>query len=294
MEKGQTLDKLHKVETEMIAKFDEVCRKHDIKYFVVFGTALGAVRHKGFIPWDDDVDIGMLREDYEKLKMVDKEEFGDIALVNPEDDCIYHEKVFPELYKKGTVFVDEYSYKYDEARNGKHTATPIWVDIFIYDRVNSKLEALWKIVRSSFLKKKYHFAKFRVVNVDGDSFIKRLSHFIKRQFHGFLNKKQGAEYRIYKKYTNIVKREKGKYIVSFSTYSKKEIYRTLCLYDDAMPLKRIKFEDIEVYIQNNYEEMLTTMYGDYMTPPPEDKRYAHIPYIIDFGEGEVADLREVM
>ena len=67
----EVLAKLHRLQVEMLNDLDTICKKHDIRYFAVFGTALGAVRHHGFIPWDDDIDVAMLREDYDKfLKIV--------------------------------------------------------------------------------------------------------------------------------------------------------------------------------------------------------------------------------
>lgn len=65
--------KMQLAQLDMLIDFDRVCRKHDINYVIFTGTLLGAVRHKGFIPWDDDADIGILREDYEKFKKVSSE-----------------------------------------------------------------------------------------------------------------------------------------------------------------------------------------------------------------------------
>ena len=62
------------IELELLSVFDEICRKHNLRYFVTYGTLLGAVRHKGFIPWDDDLDVAMLRPDYERLKLVIQDE----------------------------------------------------------------------------------------------------------------------------------------------------------------------------------------------------------------------------
>ena len=64
----EVLLRLQKTETGILACLDRICQSHNLHYFVIFGTAIGAVRHKGFIPWDDDTDVGMLREDYEKLR----------------------------------------------------------------------------------------------------------------------------------------------------------------------------------------------------------------------------------
>ena len=63
----EILERLHGVQLQILGDLDRVCRKYGIKYFALYGTAIGAVRHGGFIPWDDDIDVGMLREDYDKF-----------------------------------------------------------------------------------------------------------------------------------------------------------------------------------------------------------------------------------
>ena len=67
--------KIWAIELQMLEKFDEVCKKYDLKYYAYYGTLLGAVRHQGFIPWDDDIDVVMFREDYEKFQTVAPKEF---------------------------------------------------------------------------------------------------------------------------------------------------------------------------------------------------------------------------
>lgn len=68
--KGSLLDKHHQRLLEILIYFDKICRENNIRYWLSSGTALGAVRHGGFIPWDDDADVEMLREDFEKLKAI--------------------------------------------------------------------------------------------------------------------------------------------------------------------------------------------------------------------------------
>ena len=75
--KPEVLKKLHTVQLKMLKDFSEVCDKYEIPYFVVYGTAIGAVRHHGFIPWDDDIDVAMLRVDYNKFFEIFENEMGD-------------------------------------------------------------------------------------------------------------------------------------------------------------------------------------------------------------------------
>ena len=81
----KVLKKLHDLQLEMLQDLEKICDKYNLKYFAVFGTALGAVRHNGFIPWDDDMDVGMLRKDYEIFIRVVEKEMGDkYQIMTPE------------------------------------------------------------------------------------------------------------------------------------------------------------------------------------------------------------------
>ena len=92
------LEKLHRVQLEILSDFIGVCKKYNLTYFVVYGTAIGAVRHSGFIPWDDDIDVGMLREDYNKFFEVFQDELGEkYNLLTPEIDGRY---ACTDVYKR--------------------------------------------------------------------------------------------------------------------------------------------------------------------------------------------------
>ena len=146
-----TNSKLRKVqltELKILEKIDEICKKNNINYFLIGGTLLGAVRHKGFIPWDDDIDVGMLREDYEKFINVCLKNGAlgkDYYLHCNESDNDYFIP-FIKVKKNNTTFAE----KNIENIN---THKGIFLDIFPYDNVPKphsfceKLQAI--IVRST-------------------------------------------------------------------------------------------------------------------------------------------------
>ena len=134
----QLLKRLQETELGLLKLFDKVCTKNNISYFALFGTAIGAIRHKGFIPWDDDIDVGIMYDDYEKLKKRPKEEWGDdVLFVTPEDDVPYHRAMICRLYKKGTIFQNVKNTRYDRPRKNESSLRPIWMCIFIYNRIDS-------------------------------------------------------------------------------------------------------------------------------------------------------------
>ena len=128
----EQLRKMQQIEVEMADELDRVCRKHNIRYSLDGGSMLGAVRHKGFIPWDDDMDFCMLREDYEKLKAVSNELNPDICFFQDHDTDPNYRWGYAKLRRTGTTFVrlgqEHMKYK-----------TGIAIDIFPLDDVPKSL-----------------------------------------------------------------------------------------------------------------------------------------------------------
>ena len=114
------------LELDMLEELDRVCRKYDIKYCITYGTLLGAVRHKGFIPWDDDSDIAMLREEYEKFRKVAHEMDPSICYFQDHFNDPEYLWQYGKLRRTGTTFVRAGQ----EHMKGK---TGVFVDIFVMD-----------------------------------------------------------------------------------------------------------------------------------------------------------------
>ena len=126
------LDRLKTVEIDILMEIDRICRKHNIKYFLAGGSCLGAIRNNKSIPWDDDLDLGMLREDYEKFRKVAPQELGEKFIYSSHDqdeNCHYY---FDKIRLKDTYFSTFYSNKFV-------LADGVFVDIVVYDQTTTNV-----------------------------------------------------------------------------------------------------------------------------------------------------------
>lgn len=274
MENFDYLPKLHNCQLIIAREIKRICDENNIKYFIIAGTLLGAVRHGGFIPWDDDMDIGMLREDYEKFLKIAKKDLGDdFFLQTPETDKSYGLN-FAKVLLKGTMLMEE-STASNNAKKG------IFVDIFPFD-----VAPLNEADRESHNKKTYFYRRLllakRNYNIAGKKeYVKRIVYFILKIMsvffsHDGLVKKLDSEIT---RYNN----QKTDDIVNIGgAYGyKKETIKA----DWVRETVEIPFEDMTISAPIEYIKYLETFYGDYMTPPPEDKRYnRHSVREIDFGK----------
>lgn len=282
------LDELHKTLLGMLKELDRVCQKYNVDYFLAYGSLIGAVRHNGFIPWDDDVDVFMLREDFERLCAVPESEWANsVYLVKPTDDVPSNCEIYPRLYRRGTVFEpEEFNQKY-VSRSVAYRKREIWLDIFMYDFVDSPELAKKNLRIMNRFAGLYKLAKFNVNIPKGTDFQNTIRWSLKKCLHHILNFVHQPELLIYKKYLSTLKKLEGsrKYLVCFESEVAQEVCASIFPAGDFFPVKRVKFEDISVSIQNNYHEALNAMYGDYMVIPPTEKQVNHPPRELDFGDG---------
>lgn len=259
------LEELKKIQLGILDYIDKFCRDNNIKYWLDSGTLLGAVRHKGYIPWDDDIDIGMLRQDYEKFtELFNKDNNSNYKFHCYENDSNWY---FPygKVLDGNTIM-----YEPDE-KSGVKTA--VYVDIFIYDNAPADEEFLKKMYRKRDLynklnklqtskhfvlpeKQKYNFLRYPVWLLF-QLFPKR--YFIRKSINNC------------KKY---MKEETG-YIGNFSgmvakVKSKKEIFNSFI---------EVEFEGKKYPAPIGYDEWLTDCYGDYMKLPPKEKQVSHHRFV---------------
>ena len=267
----ETLKHLQKVQLMILKDFIKICEENDIPYFVNSGTLIGTIRHGGFVPWDDDIDVLMFRKDFEKLNKIMTETPNEkYHLINVLNEPTYH-YTWPRFNLKNTIIEEWWAKQVDYTPN-------IFIDIFILDNLpNNKLKKniyKWRCFTLNQL------VSYSIIKFDNKSKIKEI---IQRLVYYLLKilpispmtiKKRCIK--AYRKYEN----EECKEYCDFPSMHLMPIYEK----KDFFPEKKAKFEDIEVNIPNNYDKVLTRLYGNYMELPPEDKRFRNAPEKIDFGK----------
>lgn len=272
--KDDILLKLHKTLLYIMDEIDKICEKNKINYSLIGGSMIGAVRHKGFIPWDDDIDVAMLREDYEKFARVcystldDKFQWQSI-LTDP--DYPYG---FGKLILKGTECISA-GHENEKWQKG------IYVDVFPLDDIptNKYLQKKHKFCNLLLIKMLERKMKGKIINKNLNKIIifhliDILNIFVS---FNFLRKKLEKNMLRYEKSNSEIVSNLGGYYgyekeMTYKKYFKKFI--------------RVPFEDRNYYIIKEYDLYLTSVYGDYMKMPPEDKRRTHEFIILEFGEYE--------
>lgn len=271
--KVENLKKLQNCEMEILDEVARICEKHDLKYFIMGGNLIGAIRHKGFIPWDDDMDIAMMREDYDKFLEIASKEIDDKFVVDYIGNDLYYYLPFAKVRIKDSI------YEEPEQKNYKGEKG-IWIDIFPLDNAD-KEDSLF-IRFQTLLKATIHAINAIKADVTSPKF-RGLKKFVKWIFAPIsINKLAQIQQQIMK----WNKKEEAPYCISFGArygMKKQTMLKTVFL-----PTTKLEYEDRSYCAPGNYEAYLNRVYPDYMTLPPEEKRVTHNPRRIKFpGEDEL-------
>lgn len=264
------LRKLQKTELQILLDVDKFCRAHEIPYSLYGGTALGAVRHSGFIPWDDDLDIVMTRDNFNRFCAEwDREPLEGYCLQNTQTDIncgINHTKI----RKMNTLFLAD-----EGDRNKKYNG--IWIDIMVFDKVPSNFFSTvylyWNTIKS-FL---YTRGNTRM-DADGKvkSAIKKVLIMIPESFRERQMKKITEHIQ---KYRAVQANYHWMSLSCPKVLIKKQQFPP----EIADEYIEIPFEGNMVMVFKNYKKMLEIDFGNYMELPPEEQRVCpHRPVLIKF------------
>lgn len=259
------LKEIHQIETDILKEVDRICRKENIRYYLAGGTLLGAVRHKGFIPWDDDVDIAMPRKDYEKFLKIMKNGAHDYYKIL----ALEYRKDYPYTFAK----VVDTRTGFQEEIGKEISDLGIFIDVFPLDGMGnekkSAMNRMMKIIRlrsriieaslkEDEIKNKERSLKNKILKEAANCLIKLIG--IRRSY-GYL-----MEY-VRKKDFN------SSYWIASAVggagIEKELIERKY--FDDVVEME---FEGNLFFAPAGYDVYLKNLYGDYMKLPPEEQRIA--------------------
>lgn len=258
--KKLTGEEIKKIELSILLRFDYFCKEHNLNYFLSGGTLLGAIRHQGFIPWDDDIDVCMPRPDYEKfIKIFDAK----------------NENLLVKSYSNGTFSapftkIIDLNTKVRSIYISNEEQTGLWIDIFPVDGLPSGDAETFDIYkRVSFYRKILILCDARLG--EGTTWVRKISKFFLKPIALMIGKKRCA---------SIIEKIARKY--PYETLSHVGAI-TWGLYGPGEKMKKAEFEkSVSVEFEGYnfpafscWDSYLKGLYGDYMKLPPVEKRKTH-------------------
>jgi len=260
----EDLRKLQNLLMEMLLEVDRICRKNNIQYFIIGGTLLGAIRHKGFIPWDDDIDVGMMRLEYEKYKKACEKDLNtDKYFLQDNETDPHYRWGYSRLRRKNSEFT----------RIGQEhmkMKTGIFLDIFIADNVPDLYPLRLLHALGCFICRKILYSESG--KIAEESFLMRAIYsvfsYIPVKYVFYVLKKLRG-----KNLTDWVR------VLTFPTPAGGTFAFPRRWYED---FSDVEFEGHGFPAIKNYHEYLTYKYDDYTVLPPEEKRHWHPAAVLEF------------
>lgn len=278
---SELVKELQQIELDLLKEFKRICDKYKLRYFAIGGTCIGAVRHKGFIPWDDDIDVAMPYQDYKKFQLAARSELGDdYSLFVPEEHQHWCGN-FMKIQNDRTAFIESRQDGYVNDYTG------IYMDIMpIYGMPKGKFAQYFASVICDLLV----FLNERQRGTLCEQTSKKRK--ITWLFNTPIRKLKSYNY-----YIEIIEKIFGKYSLDCSDkilfgwrykpsiFRKKYTYQSVFYFEDFKEMLEFPFEDTSIAIPCGYDRYLTMDFGNYMELPPEDKRVTqHKTKVIDLNK----------
>ncbi len=274
----EVLKRLQSEELAILKDFMDLCDRHGLIYFGIAGTGIGAIRHQGFIPWDDDIDVAMPRESFDRFVRLAKKELGDrYRVLNAWTDRRYP-LMTTRLMRRGTSFIEH-------AMKGAKCPCGIFLDLYVLDPVADHRLAYeiqsWEA---------WFWSKLLILRCMPEPYLfqtgwkAKVILLICRMVHTALRLLRISPEWLRDRCDRVCRRYERKKTRRIAFLPDTSPYWNVFEVKKLYPLRRLPFEDLQLYFPNNLEERLTEQYGDYMQLPPEDRRKTHYPYRLRFGK----------
>ena len=258
------IEKLKQVEYEILCQIDTFCKQNAIRYSLFWGTLLGAVRHGGFIPWDDDIDIVMTRSEFTRFCDLWQSSGIDGYYLEYFEFDTHTQNCHAKIRKDGTLLLS----RGEDENSGHHG---IWIDIFILDKISTNKKQENKTIAEG--SKMLILVKANAL-ISGESILKKIVRRVLRLLPARIRwnrLRKCAEY-MRRNDAELTDDYQLCDISSFNDMKFRYPKHTVDSYTE------LQFCEKDFPAFSNYEELLTIMYGDYMQLPPEEERvYTHFP-----------------
>lgn len=241
--------------------FDDFCRENGLSYVGAYGTVIGAVRHQQLIPWDDDIDVMMLRKDYDRFVSLKDRVSEQYEIVDLDNDGFY--LPFAKFCDVNTTILENSEYPFPIG---------VFIDIFPVDEASDTLDSqrLFKEHHKAFKKMKYALRRPEPLSVKTIFSFKGLKRFFRTRYYSSRISEVKEHYNDLQRDAALVKGDYYLYYRAMHNFSKSLLRKEWIDETILTP-----FEDMMMRIPKNYDSYLTQLYGDYMQLPPENERVPH-------------------
>lgn len=269
---------VHQLLTRILGEFDRVCRELGTPYAVYGGTAIGAVRHGGFIPWDDDADVLMTRPDYERFLEQAPALLGEEYALHNTRTVPDFPFMFTKMVLKGTLLVPEFA-------KGSSYRMPMFIDILPVDNIPEAPAAFKAMSRRSWLWGRLLFllGTPRPYLVGVGPVRRQLVYAATTLAHWGLRAARVTPRSLQRRWERAVRRYEHQPTGVMADFTMRDPQNWVVRQEELFPTRDVPFEDITVMLPQEYDTLLKRGYGDYMQLPPVEKRRNHNPHQVDFG-----------
>lgn len=269
---------LNDIQKKLLAMFEwfhDFCEKYELKYYAQGGTMLGAVRHEGFIPWDDDIDVGMPRRDYERFLDLCKKNIDDKYFIETfgcdNEDYVYG---YAKIYDTSTTLIEK-------AKN--NVKRGIYIDVFPLDGIGNNIKQVKRNYKSIYWRYQFFVARTCALS-ERRAWYKNLSVLVARCIPDLIVNNQKILLKI-DKLCKANSYDESIYIGNLlGNWGEKEIVKR-----ELVETRELyKFESINIWGTKEYDYYLSSLYGDWRKLPPKEKQVTHHDYIkLDLEHGYI-------
>lgn len=261
MREIKNINEVHTILLGIAMELDRICRENGIQYMMVGGTMIGAIRHKGFIPWDDDMDFGVLRRDYDNLKHLLESNLRAPYRLRTMDNTETLAVDFMKIEDSRTLTKERFNEDVEEEIG-------INIDIFPLDYTNNKIGFFSK---NNIIYQLIKIQNYKYFEGELDSKPKKIIRSIIRILTPFFTRKTIIHL------INRILPKDGPFIVNnYGVYRLKEVMPK----EYFIPAIEYDFAGEKLMGINDYDRYLTQLYGDYMKLPPKDRRHYHLANVL--------------